>query len=426
MTTESSAIRIPKRSVSRQALANGTTLLYTPNPFNKIVAIRILSRLASRHEDAEKAGMANLCMRMLSAGTEKHSEEEIAANLERNGAHFKAEAGKDCSAVDLLTTTDFLEEDLNTVLELMDCPTFPEDKLTREREIVRMNILEQDDSRMQYTMRIFRKKYYGSHSYSWPSIGLVETLDNIKRDDLTSFAHRVFDPSNLVVSVVGGAENSDIPKIINDVFTARSSRKTGGIPDSAPLSLPIKENTEIIEYRDSEAEYLVLGYPGCGLHEKETIPLRIISAILGGSMDSRLFREIRDKRGLCYQVGASFSPQREHSPLIAYAVTSPQNRAELVSCTETEIEKIKIEPVSDEELNRVKTYVCGTYVMSLESNMGQASCYASYEISGLGWDFANHYPEKIYAVTPEQISKTAQKLFTHRLLTITAPSGEEE
>lgn len=420
MNPASPQIQIPTRSVERVMLPNGSTLLYTPNPYNQIVAIRILSRLASRHEDGFKAGMANLGMELISAGTERHSEEEIADNLERNGADFKAESGKDHASVSLLTTSLFLREDLETVLELLECPTFPEDKLEREREVVRMNILEQEDSRLQYTMRVFRQKYYGSHPYAWPSIGLVETLDNIERDDLVQFAQSAFDPGNLVISVVGGSDG-EIRDAIADAFAKRPRREIGAIPLSPAAVSAITENAESIEHRESEAEYVVMGYPGCGLCEDDTITLRVISALLGGSMDSRLFREIRDKRGLCYQVGSSFGPQRDHTPLLIYTVTSPKNRSEAVACAEAEIERLKNEPVGEEELERVKTYVCGTYVMSLESNMGQASHYASCEINGLGWEFANQYPGKVYAVTPEAIMKAAQNYFTHRLLAITAP-----
>jgi zinc protease len=423
MNQNSPQIQIPTRSVERLVLPNGSTFLYAPNPYNQIVAIRVLSRMASRHETAEKAGMANLGMELISAGTERHSEEEIADNLERNGADFKAESGKDCASVSLLTTSCFLREDLQTAMELMECPTFPEDKLEREREVMRMNILEQDDSRLHYTMRVFRQKYYGTHSYAWPSMGLVETLDNIERDDLAQFAQTAFDPSNLVITVVGG-EGDSVRDVIAEAFAERPRREGCRIPPSPSAVSAIGQNCELIERRESEAEYVVMGYPGCGVCEDDAVVLRVVSALLGGSMDSRLFREIRDKRGLCYQVGSAFNPHRDHTPQLIYTVTSPKNRSEAVACAEAEIERLKSEPVGEEELERVKTYVCGTYVMSLESNMGQASHYASYEINGLGWEYANHYPGKVYAVTPDDVIRAAQKYFTHRLLTITAPEEE--
>lgn len=421
MNQKTSQIQIPTRAVERIALPNGSVILYTPNPYNQIVAIRVLSRLASRHEIAEKAGMANLGMELISAGTERHSEEEIADNLERNGADFKAESGKDCASVSLLTTSSFLREDLETALELMECPTFPDDKLERERDVMRMNILEQEDSRLSYTMRVFRQKYYGAHPYAWPSMGLVETLDNIERDDLVRFAHTAFDPSNLVISIVGG-EGNDARDAIVEAFAKRPRREGCAIPPSPSAVSAIDQNCESIEHRESEADYVVMGYPGCGIHENDdAVVLRVISALLGGSMDSRLFREIRDKRGLCYQVGSSYNPHRDHTPMLIYTVTSPKNRGEAVACAEAEIERLKSEPVGEEELERVKTYVCGTYVMSLESNMGQASHYAAYEINGLGWDYANRYPGKVYAVNPLAVQQAAQKYFTHRLLAVTSP-----
>ncbi|MEW6236632.1 MAG: pitrilysin family protein [Candidatus Omnitrophota bacterium] len=421
MPSETPAIQIPQREVVREVMANGTVFLYAPNPYNPIVAMNILSRQASRHEQAEKAGMANLCMRLLSAGTDLHTEEEIAINLERNGALFKAEAGKDNSAVDLLSTTHFFQDDLQAVLELLDRPTFPEDKIERECEIVRMNILEQEDSLLTYTMRIFRKLFFGDHPYSWPNIGLVETLDNIERDDLVPFAQGVFEPSNLIVSVVGGSEKSGVREMISNAFADRPVNGYRSIPDPPPAAPAFVSNCEKVEQKESEAEYIVMGYPGCSIRDEIAIPMRLIGAILGGSMDSRLFREIRDKRGLCYQVGANFTPSHGHSPLMIYAVSSPQNRRDVISCAEAEIKRLQDESISEEELDRVKTYICGTNVMSMETVMGQASRFALYEAAGLGWEYANRFSEEIYKADAQTIQDVARKLLTHRLLTITAP-----
>ncbi len=381
-----------------------------------------MSRFASSHEEAEKAGMANFTMRLLSAGTERHSEEEIADNLERNGAHFKSEAGKDWSTVDLLTTTHCLHEDLETVLELMECPIFPPEKLAREREIIRMNIREQEDSRLTYTMRRFNKHFYGAHPYSWPNLGLLETIDNIQRGDLVPCAHTAFEPSNLVVSAVGGRDDGVVQNILRESLAARSVRKSAAIT-KPPSAVPaFEKDQEFVEHRESEAEYLVLGYPGPSIREPEAVTFRFIGALLGGSMDSRLFREIRDKRGLCYQIGSGYTTQMGLSPLLIYTVTSPANRKEAVRCAEAEIARLKEEPVSEEELERVKTFVCGTYIMAMETNMGQTARFAAYEIAGLGWDYTNKFPDDISAITAEDIMETTRRYLTHRLLTITAPN----
>jgi len=423
---ENTTITIPKRTLEKEVLPNGTRFLYAPNPYNQIVAVRIVSRLASRHEPQLKAGMANLCMRLISSGTTESTEEEIAYRLEQHGAHFKAEGGKDWSTVSLLTTTENLREDLRIVMELLHSPTFPNEKLTREREIVHMNIMQQEDSLLNFTLRHFRQKYFGAYPYAWPSIGLVDTLDAIERDDLVEFAHNAFDPSQLVVSVVGGSEESNVLPMIQEAFALRVGREGLSISEDVPSKPAVTENSETIEHRESESEYIVLGYPSEGLQDSAAPALRLINALLGGSMDSRLFREVRDKRGLCYQVGSSYGPQLDHSPLMAYVVTTPPNRKEAVTCCEAEVNKLKEEPVPEEELNRVKRYVSGSYVMSMETNMGQAARYATYETAGLGWDYTNKLPDELNAVTAEDIMQTAQRFFTHRMLSITAPQSERK
>ncbi len=418
------SIHIPKHEVQRRSLDNGTALLYAPNPFNQIVAVRILTRVSSKWETVEQAGRVNLAMRMLSAGTSQWSEDKIADRLEQNGAHFKAEGGKDWSSVDLLTTAHALKDDLTTVLTLLDDSQFFEDKLVRERELVRMNILEDDDSPLAYTVRRFSEFYFGTHSYGWPVLGKVETLDGVSRDHVASIGGYAFESGQMVVSVVGGSDDSDILPIVEEAFANRDAGETTTMASSNPMA-PVSENQDVIIRRETESDYIVLGYPGCGLNERESLALRLISSILGGSMDSRLFREIRDKRGLCYQVGSSYTPRMEHSPLLIYTVTTPKNRDEALECAQAEIETIKTELVSDEELNRAKTYICGSYVMSMESNMGQAGRYGAYEIVGLGWEYANAFPEDIQSVTPEAVRDAAEKFFTHRLLTIATSEADE-
>ncbi len=423
MKTESARIHLPQRRVNRTVLDNGTTLLYSPNANNHIVAIRVLSKLGSKHEPEDRAGQANLTMRMLSAGTKLHSEEQIALLLERNGAHYNAEAGKDSNAIDLLTTTHFLEEDLQTVLELINSPTFPSGKLERERDIVRMSIKEQEDSLLNFTVRIFRKHFYGSHPYSWANIGLPESLDSIQQSHLQHFASASFDPSQMIVSVVGGSDLLQTESRIKSVFSERTGRTAEIPPSPENASLAIAEDTDVSVKRGSESEYLILGYPAPGVTSNDAVVFRMISSILGGSMDSRLFREIRDKRGLCYQIGTSYSPHHDLSPFMIYIVLTPQNREVAIRCAEAEMERLKTEPVSEEELERVKTYVCGTYMMALETNMGQAARFASYENAGLGWEMANTFPREVTAITQEQIMEAARLYFTKRLLTVTSPLG---
>lgn len=423
MSTELLSLQMPQRSVNKTVLENGTTFLYSPNPHNQIVAVRILSKLGSKHEPEERAGQANLAMRMLSAGTEMHTEDQIALLIEQNGAHYNAEAGKDSNAVDLLTTTHFMQEDLTNVLELIDSPTFPDDKLKRERDIVRMNIKEQDDSLLNFTIRMFRKHFYGSHPYSWANIGLPESLNNIQRIHLQNYALAGFEPSQMVVSVVGGAEHFNTVNILKESFEKRNHRHANLPSQPPPADTGFSEDTDVSIKRQSEVEYVVIGYPSPGLSSKDAVTFRIINAVLGGSMDSRLFREIRDKRGLCYQIGASYSTHHDVSPFMIYVVLTPQNRVEAIRCAEAEMERLKHELIGDEELERVKTYVCGTYIMALETNMGQAVRYASYENADLGWDYANRLPNEIMAVTPEQIAETARRYFTRRLLTVTSPVG---
>ena len=179
-------------------------------------------------------------------------------------------------------------------------------------------------------------------------------------------------------------------------------------------------------FRESHAAWLVIGYPAPHIRSEDFAVMEVLDSIMGGSMNSRLFVELRDKQGLAYQIGSSYIPRTGPSFFAAFLGTEPEkfNRAKLAILKE--VEKFKTELVEEEELKRAKTYICGTFIMKQESNAGQASMLAQYELEGLGHDYVDRYPEEIRKVRREDILRAAQEYFKNWTLSAVLPKPPEK
>ncbi|HPA44633.1 MAG TPA: pitrilysin family protein [bacterium] len=407
--------------IERRVLGNGTVIVHQASPANQIVAIKVLAPIGSVQEPAELAGLANLSIRLLPTGTSRHTEHEISLALEANGAHFSAEAGKDASTVFLLSTQAGFAEDFEVLLDLLCDPVFPDKPLARDREVVQMMIREEDDSPFNFTYRLFREFLFGSHPYGWPSLGLEETVARVQREHVVDFSLRQRRPESLIVILVGGDERSSIVDSVAEQFLklpplcGEALLQPPAAPDE-PANHGVRE-----EHREGEAEWIVSGTFAPDFNSEDFAPFRVLDSVLAGSMDSRLFVELREKRGLVYQVGSQYTPHFRCGVYALYAVSTPENRPEILRLLENECERLKEEPVGEDELERAKRYLIGRQIMGLESNSGRASALGIYELSGQGAERVCEYPQRIARVTAPDIRRVAQCYLNRFVATITTP-----
>ena len=270
-------MRLP---ILRRVLRTGTVLIHQPSPANRIVVIKVFAPVGSVHEPVERAGLANMSVRLLSAGTSRNTEREISLALEANGAHFSADAGKDASTVSLLSTRDFLTEDLSIMLNLLRDPVFPEKQLARDRVVVSMMIREDDDSPFNFTYRLFRRQLLGDHPYGWPSLGLEEAVMRITRDDVERFSLRQRRPDDLRVVVVGGdVDDPSVPDFISERIEdcLTSLRSSDG---SSPPEIPDRAESPGVheEFRSGEAEWIISGTFAPSFTSEDSMPFRVMDS----------------------------------------------------------------------------------------------------------------------------------------------------
>ncbi len=410
--------------VRQTILPNGVKVLTKVNPSSEIVAFRAYLRVGPRFETPAESGLSNLMLRLLQSGTESRSAVEIATAIDSIGAELSTDVNKDYGSLVLKTTRETFPEGLEILFDCLLRPTFPEDRFLNERDTVLKEIRQEKDSLLTEAFRLFQQELYRDHPYGLPALGTEESVEPMECEDVVRFYRERLDPADLVFVAVGNFDPAFLMKRIEE--------ETGGLKvrpaaqpralDGALMPLPVEPSSYHFE-RVSEAEWLVMGYLAPPIASKDYAAMKVLDSIMGGSMNSRLFTELRDKKGLAYQVGSMYPSRLGPSIFATYIGASPENHDGVVAGILEEVERIKNEPVPEEELERAKTYIKGTFIMSQESNMGQASLYGTYEMLGVGYPFVDEYPALIGEVTAEKVQQAARAYLNFYTLTTISPKA---
>ena len=411
--------------IEETVLPNGVKILTKVNPSSEIVALRVYLSVGPRYETEKESGLSNLMLRLLQAGTQNRTAKQIANDVDSIGAEFSSDVNKDYGALVLKTTRATFQQGLDILFDCLLHPTFPVDRFENERDTILKEIRQEKDSLLSETFRLFQKEIYQDHPYGQPAIGLEETVSEFEREDVVRFYEEHLNPSEILVVGVG---NFDPKKLIK-----RIEAELGGLSmksgfhqralDGVMVPLPT-ESQKISFEKESETEWLVLGYLSPPISSPDYPAMKVLDSILGGSMNSRLFTELRDKKGLAYQVGSTYPSRLGPSIFATYIGGSPDHHEKIIEGILEEVQKVKNEPIPADELENAKTYIKGTFIMYQETNMGQASLYGLYEKLGVDADYVEEYPKLVSEVTAEKIQEVARKYLSLYTLASIAPKKE--
>jgi zinc protease len=405
-------------------LSSGVTVSLKENRYNEIVAFRVYLECGPRYEAPEETGLSNLMLRLLLSGTENRSARQVAGEIDALGAELNTDVNKDYGSLILKSTRAAFEQALDILLDCLLKPTFPQDRFENEKETILKEIRQEKDSLLTEAFRSFQKEIYGRHPYGQPALGLEETVSRFTRDDVVQMYRRSLDPERTRIVVVGNFDEEALLEILESRIGLIADRPARGQLALDGLLVPFpKAPTEISMERKSETEWLVLGYLGPPISSEDYAAMKVIDSIMGGSMDSRLFTELRDKQGLAYQVGSTYPSRLGPSIFAIYIGAAPENHDQVVKGILRQVERIQNEPLPPDELQRAKTYIKGTFVMGLETNMGQASTAGLFGVLGMGTDFIEQYPEKIEAVTAEKVREVSRKYLNIYTLSTVRPEA---
>ena len=396
-------------NMQRFVLDNGITLISSYNPSVNIIAARLFLKAGSLYETRNKAGLSHLLAAVLTKGTQRHSAAEIAEEVESVGASLGMDAAADYFVISLKTVaTDFVPM-LNLVGEMMRTPTFPTSEVELERHLTIQSIRSQHEQPFNTAFSQLREAMYQNYPYGVSVLGLEETVACLGRDDIEQYHHTYFRPDNLVISISGCLKPEEALGLTKEVFGDWQK------PD-APLptiELPSITNKpcETVTKQDSQQAIIMVGYLTPSVHHRDYIPLKLINTYLGNGLSSRLFVELREKRGLAYDVSAFYPTRLGKSQFAAYIGTAPENTAIALEGLTREVERLTEVKLSLEEIQAAKNKLLGQYALGKQSNGEIAQLFGWYETLGLGIEFDTHFQEEVAKVTPEILQEVACRYF---------------
>lgn len=403
-------------STKKYVLDNGSTLLVSPNELNDIIAMSIHVRGG---EFLEKIpGTANLMSAVMQKGTKNYSSLELAQILEENGIKISPSASADTFSITVLTTKVQLSKTLELLNEIVNNSLFDDYEIEKTKTTMLSSIKEARDMPINVALEEYKSLIFPNSVYSNGSKKFEKTLPKVQREDILDYYNTIFNPKNIVISVNGNVNSEELSNSFSDIFSRTSGTEFDYNSYAAKINPITAPEVAVKKVADLKTAWLVLGWQAAGvLEEKDCATLRVIDAILGSGMSSRLFRNVRDQEGLAYQLGSSYSPKILKGSFTIFIGTNPKTLTLAQKMLLAEVTKIKAEFVSDKELQEAKDKILGNYLLSQETNLEKASTIGWFEASGRGIDFKNKYEKLINGVTASDIIEVANKYFNANYVT---------
>lgn len=399
-----------KNGIEKYLIDNKSVLLINNHKNNDIVAMSIV---AKGGEFLEKiAGEGTLVAGTMLKGTSKYSAQELAQIMEENGIKIEPSCSEDYFIINVQTTTSQIDLTLNILDEIMNNANFDEYEIEKKRSEILNRIRQQRDLPMNLAFEEFKTLIYENSVYSHTNKVLEKTLPKVSKENVLNYYNKIFDSKNMIISVNG---NVDKDKLINSFGSLLSDKNQPEIKYEnykvAKLHL-LKIFSKKIP--DLKTAWLFLGWQTEGIRDKKDfITLKVINTILGSGMSSRIYKNLREQDGLAYQLGSTYSAKILGGTFLTYIGTNPQTLEISKKKILAEIEKLKMEFVSDTELKDAKERLKGSFIIALETNSEKASTIAMFEAMGAGYDFLPIYIKMIDEVTASDIVRVANKYFNN-------------
>ncbi len=384
--------------------SSGVRVVTEEVPSVRSVALGLWVRTGSRNETPPQAGISHFLEHLLFKGTARFSAIEIAEKLDGLGASVNAATGKETTHLHARFLDEHTEEVFDLLAEMLLAPTYPE--IDSERDVVLEEIAMYEDEPQDRVHDILAEAVFGGHPLGRRVLGEAEVISSVPVPEIEAYRSARYTGANIVVGAAGNIDHAQIAELAERLVSP-STPGTNGQAAVKP-----EDAARLCFYeKDTEQYHICFGAPGITRDDERRYALAVLDSIFGGSSSSRLFREVREKRGLAYAVG-SYSEQYTDSGLIAsYVGTREDNVEEACSIIGAELARLRSEPVSAEELNRGKENVKGRLVLTSESTAARMARISRATLFGLPIDSLDQMLAKVDAVSVDDLTALAQELY---------------
>ena len=400
------AVLLAMPRVERVVLPNQLVLLVGEDHSLPLVTLRLLMDSGSRRDPPGKEGVANLTAKGLLLGTSTYSVTAFREVLDFMGASLTSWAGRDNTTLGLRVLKKDLDKGFDLFMEVFTQPTFPQEEIQRQVEKTLAAIQSAEDRPGEIARKAFQRTLFSNNPYGHPVEGTRESLSHITREAVLQFHKTYYHPNNAILAIVG---DITIEEVRAKLIPRLSQWPIGKVPDEHFTARFTKEPKTVKIDRNISQANLILGHKGISRKNPDYYAATVMNYILGGGgFGSRLFEEIRVKRGLAYSVASYFDTGKYPGSFQISLQTKNASAQEAISLLRQEMERIRREPVSEEELDKAKKYLIGSFPLRLDTQSKLARVITQIEYHDLGLDYCEKYPSYINAVTREDVLRVAK------------------
>lgn len=389
-------------------LKNGIRAVYKNNAETPRIALTLNMSI----NNAEKyAGTYSLMTRLLMQGTTRYNNEELAKALDENGIELIIDMKQDYLRFRLLCLNEDFKKAVEIVTDIINNSTFVEFDKEKTKMLGELNA-ELDSARLKIS-DAFVKTVYENHYYGHTYTNILKDLEHITKDDVVNSYNNIIKTSRKVLSIVGSLDENDVISLMEDSFNNLPNTNEITKTYTKPELLETKY-AEVVK-PDAQQAQILQGWIVPTYTEEDYPVIVVMNTILGSSgLSSRLFRELREKKGLAYTVRSSCEIKEQSALFSIYIATEPSNVETCLKGFKEEIDKLKTILVSEEELKNAKNNISGKHQFIVETNFQQSTSMAFYGINGLPFNYYDSMQERIKNVTSEQIQECANKYFNEK------------
>lgn len=414
--TYSSSIPYPDAMYQKTVLENGVTIVTEHVPAVHSISLGVWIITGSRDEETAHNGIAHFIEHMFFKGTARRSAQEISKEIDSVGGILNALTSKEYTGIYAKVLDKHIGVASDIIADVFLHSTFDPHEIEREREVIVQEILLSEDTPDEHIQELFSKSFFRDHPLAMPILGSRKTVGSINRDTLLDFlTHQHYHPSKIIISATGKVNHDQIVSIFHDQF--------GGIPrrNSSPARLSLTAESDVAIYtKPLEQIHICIGTQGVAQDDSSRYAGYVLNAIIGGSMSSRLFQEIREKKGLAYSIYSYFSSYFDAGMFVIYLGVSKKMAREAIKLVIAELNKFREHGITEEELRTAQEHLKGHTLLAAESPDSRMTRLAKCEIY-----FNRFIPlEEILAcidrVSADEVQKLAQKIFDRTYLSLAA------
>lgn len=399
--------------IHKTVLDNGIRVVSEHIPYVHSASIGIWVTSGSRHESFEMNGVTHFIEHLMFKGTPRRSALDIAREIDAVGGVLNAFTGREYVCYYAKVLSSHLKMAVDLLADIFLNSTFDADEIEKERKVILQEISMLEDTPDDFVHDLYCQNFWKEHPLGRPIVGTQESVSRLSRDFLLTHKDGTYCAENIIVAAAGNVAHDELVRIVVELFGSVPSAR-----DSSPTPQPLYGKGVLHCEKELEQLHVCLGTRALPQNHSARYESYILNAILGGSMSSRLFQEVREKQGLAYSIYSYMASHSDSGSLVVYAGTSHDRMDEVLEIILREMRRLKTDPLTAEELTSAKEQLKGNILLSLESSDNRMSKLAKNEVYFGRYQSLQDIMNGFDRVTSESVQQLSVELFSDSSLNL--------